>query len=165
MNLTCTALIEKMSDMGKLKKKRVAIAGSTGMVGRRFAELLVRHRWYEIAMLVGHKSIGVGYGETWRNKEASIRSHYGCNFWSMSPCPDQLKERVVQPIDDLLEARNIDLVFSAMPPNAWHLEQQLLDAGYTIFSNSPYGRFEENNPLVVAEVNGEEIRDQKFIKT
>jgi aspartate-semialdehyde dehydrogenase len=77
-------------------------------------------------------------------------------FWSMKPCPDQLKERVVQPIDDLLEARNIELVFSAMPPNVWHLEQRLLDAGYTVFSNSPYGRFEENNPLVVAEVN----RDQ-----
>lgn len=151
--------------MAKPRKKRVAIVGSTGMVGRRFAELLVRHPWYEIVMLVGHKSIGAGYGVIWRNKEASIRSHYGGDFWSMSPCPDQLKERVVQPIDDLLEAQNIDLVFSAMPPNAWQLEQQLLDAGYTIFSNSPYGRFEENNPLVVAEVNGEEIRDQKFIKT
>jgi aspartate-semialdehyde dehydrogenase len=151
--------------MTKFSRKRVAIAGSTGMVGRRFAELLSRHPWYEIAMLVGYKSTKTSYGEVWRQKEATIRDHYGGDFWIMRPCPDQLKERRVQPIDDLFDAQDIDLVFSAIPPNVCHLEQRLLDNGYTLFSNSPYGRFEEDNPLVVAEVNGEEIRDQKFIKT
>ena len=151
--------------MSKFKKKRVAIAGSTGMVGRKFAELLDRHPWYEIAMLVGYKSTKADYGEVWRQKEASICDHYGGDFWSMRSCPDRLKERRVQPIDDLFEAKNIDLIFSALPPNVCHLEQQLLDARYILFSNSPYGRFDEHNPLLVAEVNGEDIKDQRFIKT
>lgn len=151
--------------MTELKKKKIAIIGSTGMVGRRLAELLVNHPWYEIAMLIGYKSLGVRYVGIWERKEASMRNHYGKEFWNLRPCPDQLKEKRIQSFEDLLESHHIDLIFSAMPPNAWQLEQKLLDAGHTIFSNSPYGRFEEENPLVVAEVNGEEIIGQKFIKT
>jgi aspartate-semialdehyde dehydrogenase len=73
--------------MTKPRKQRVAIAGSTGMVGRRFAELLVRHPWYEIAMLVGHKSIDQGYGEIWRKKEASASDHYGSDFLEYEAMP------------------------------------------------------------------------------
>lgn len=81
--------------MAKHEKRRVAIAGSTGMMGRRFAELLISHPWYEIAMLVGHKSTGGNYGEIWDRKEASSRDHYGKEFWSMRPCPYRLKGRRV----------------------------------------------------------------------
>lgn len=52
-----------------------------------------------------------------------------------------------------------------MPLNVGGLEQELLATGYTVFSNSPYGRLEQGNPLVVTEVNGEEIKNQTFIKT
>ena len=150
--------------MDKREKKRIAIVGATGMVGRKFAELLVDHPWYEISMLVGLKSVGAGYGEVWDRKEEYMREHYGQHFWTIRPCPKELRDRQVQSFNQLLEAKIIDIVFSAIPPNAWHLEQQLLETGFIIFSNSPFGRFEKENPLVVAEVNGEELTDQRFIK-
>jgi aspartate-semialdehyde dehydrogenase len=148
----------------KREKQRIAIAGATGMVGRKFAELLVDHPWYEISMLVGFKSVGTSYGEVWDRKEDRMREHYGQHFWTVRPCPEELRNRQVQSFNKLLEAKTIDIVFSAIPSNAWHLEQQLLETGFTIFSNSPFGRFEKENPLVVAEVNGEELTDQQFIK-
>ena len=150
--------------MKKREKKRVAIAGATGMVGRRFAELLTSHPWYEIAILGGYKSVGARYGEIWDHKEACLREHYGEHFWTARPCPEQLVDIQVQPFDALLESKAIDIVFSAISSNASHLERQLLETGVTIFSNSPYGRFDEGIPLIVAEVNGDEVTDQQFIK-
>src|SRR5262249_29550186 len=160
----CDGCVRPEFDMNKPEKKRVAIAGATGMVGRRFAELLVDHPWYTIEMLVGYKSAGMSYGEIWDEKEAALGEHYGKQFWVRQPCPEQLKCRQVQSFDELLDSEAIELVFSAIPHNVWQLEQQLIRRGFTIFSNSPYGRFEEENPLVVAEVNGEEIATQQFIK-
>jgi aspartate-semialdehyde dehydrogenase len=150
--------------MNERKKLRVAIAGATGMVGRKYAELLINHPWYEVAMLVGFKSAGVDFGRVWSKKESDLSRHYGQHFWVESRCPQEFRERQVQPFEALLQDRTIDIVFSAIPPNVYHLEQQLLEAGFTVFSNTPYGRFEKENPLVVAEVNGEEISNQRFIK-
>jgi aspartate-semialdehyde dehydrogenase len=150
--------------MNEYEKKRIAIIGATGMVGRRFAELLINHPWYEVAMLVGFKSVGASYGKVWDQKEAHMREHYGSHFWVARPCPEQLRDRQVQSFDALLKTKTIDIIFSAIPENAWYLEQQLLEAGFIIFSNSPYGRFEEENPLIVAEVNGDDLTGQRFIK-
>jgi aspartate-semialdehyde dehydrogenase len=150
--------------MNKHKRMKVAIVGATGMVGRKFAELLIDHPWYEVAMLVGFRSAGVGLGSVWDEKEAKLYTHYGQDFWTKSRCPDELRDRQVHSFDALLEDRTIDIIFSAIPPSAWHLERQLLQMGRTVFSNSPYGRFDEENPLVVAEVNGEELVGQQFIK-
>lgn len=150
--------------MNKHKKMKVAIAGATGMVGRKFAEMLIDHPRYEIAMLVGFRSAGACLGKVWDEKEANLHAHYGQDFWKKSRCPEELRDRQVQSFDALLEDRTIDIVFSAIPPNAWHLERQLLQAGFTVFSNSPYGRFDEETPLVVTEVNGGDLADRRFIK-
>ena len=147
-----------------IKKKVVAILGSTGMVGRRFAELLIEHPWFEVGMLVGHKSINESYQEVWERKESAMEAHYGKGFWQKKPFPESLRGYRVQSFEDLLNADSIDLVFSAVAAEVGHLEQVLLDKGFTVFSNSPYGRFEEKNPLVIPEVNGHEIESQKFIK-
>jgi len=150
--------------MNRRKKMKVAIAGATGMVGRKFAELLIGHPHYEIAMLVGFRSAGASLGRAWDEKEANLYTHYGQDFWRKSRCPEELRDRQVQSFNALLEDGTVDIVFSAIPPNAWHMERQLLQAGLTVFSNSPYGRFDEENPLVVAEVNGEDLAGRQFIK-
>jgi aspartate-semialdehyde dehydrogenase len=150
--------------MSQWKKKRAAIAGATGMVGRRFAKLLIDHPWYEIAMFVGFKSVGEAFGRVWDEKEADLCDHYSNHFWMENSCPEELRDKQIQSFDALLEDKTIDIVFSAIPLNAWRLERQLIEAGFTIFSNSPYGRFDEEYPLVVAEVNGKELNDQQFIK-
>ena len=148
-----------------INKRKVAILGSTGMVGRRFAELLVDHPWFEIGMLVGFKSIGESYEQVWKRKERLMEEHYGPGIWKQRPFPDELRGHVVSSIDDLLDQDAIDTVFSAVAAEVGHIEQQLLDHGYQVFSNSPYGRFEKDNPLVIAEVNGDEIDGQRFIKS
>jgi aspartate-semialdehyde dehydrogenase len=149
----------------KINKRKVAILGSTGMVGRRFAELLVDHPWFEIGMLVGFKSIGESYEQVWERKEKLMEEHYGSTIWKKRAFSDKLRGHLVRSFDDLLEFESIDTVFSAVPAEVGHLEQQLLTNGYQIFSNSPYGRFEKENPLVIAEVNGDEIISQRFIKS
>jgi aspartate-semialdehyde dehydrogenase len=150
--------------MNKHKRMKVAIVGATGMVGRKFAELLIDHPWYEIAMLAGFRSAGVSLGKVWDEKDANLYTYYGRDFWKRIQCPEELRDIQVQSFDALLEDRTIDIVFSAIPLNACHLERQLLEAGFTVFSNSPYGRFDEENPLVVAEVNGEDLAGRRFIK-
>lgn len=143
---------------------KIAIAGATGMVGRKFAELLSDHPWYEIVSLAGFKSAGAAFGEIWEKKESELSAHYGEQFWTRSTCPETLREKPIQNFESLLENRSVDFVFSAIPPNVCDLEQRLLEAGFMVFSNTPFGRLEKQNPLVVAEVNGDEIRTQKFIK-
>jgi len=149
----------------KTKKRKVAILGATGMVGRRFAELLVDHPWFEPAVLVGFKSIGESYERVWERKEQLMEEHYGSSIWKQRAFPEKLRGQLVRSFADLLEYDSIDTVFSAVPAEVGHLEQQLLSNGYRVFSNSPYGRFEKENPLVIAEVNGDEIINQNFIKS
>ena len=149
----------------KTTKKRVAILGATGLVGRRFVELLADHPWFQIELLVGDKSNGEDYGSVWRRKEALLQDHYGDQVWcTQKSCPPEFVYKKVSTFEEVLASRAIDLVFSAVPENAGHLEQQLADRGLPVFSNSPHGRFEEANPLIVTEVNGNLIGKQPFIK-
>ena len=142
----------------------VAVLGATGMVGRRFAELLHDHPWFRLGMLIGHKSIGEPYGRVWARKEAAVSAHYWQGRLPGRPCPPALRDEPVRSVEDLLRAPPVDLVFSAVPQGFGEVEQAVLDRGHLMFSNSPHGRFEGGNPLVVAEVNGGEIERQRFIK-
>src|SRR5438067_10396041 len=119
-----------------INKRKVAILGSTGMVGRRFAELLVDHPWFEIGMLVGFKSIGESYEQVWERKEKLMAEHYGSTIWKKRAFPEKLRGYLVRSFDDLLEFDSINTIFSAVPAEVGHLEQQLLDNGCQIFSNS-----------------------------
>jgi aspartate-semialdehyde dehydrogenase len=51
-----------------------------------------------------------------------------------------------------------------LPERAGVVEAKLLEAGKTVFSNSPYRRFDENAALVVTEVNGSQMRGCHLIK-
>ena len=76
-------------------KLRVAILGATGLVGRRFVELLLDHPWFQIELLVGDKSIGEDYGTVWKRKEDALRNHYGEHFWEVRNCPPAYQHRPV----------------------------------------------------------------------
>ena len=146
------------------KKKRAAILGATGMVGRRFAELLVEHPWFEIGLLVGSGvSSGQTYRSVWEEKEQALVDHYGPAAWRGRPFDERLGDIRVGRYEDI-ETSNIDFVFSSVPESAGHAEQELIDRGYMVFSNSPFGRFSAENPLVVPEVNRGEMEGRRFIK-
>ena len=147
-----------------MNKKSVAILGATGMVGRRFAELLIDHPWFEIAMLVGSgTSVGETYESVWETKETALQEHYGKDIWNTRPFPSQLRDRRIHDFEDIFDS-GVDFVFSSVPERAGESERALLDHDFMVFSNSPYGRFEACNPLVVAEVNRQEMRGKRFIK-
>jgi len=150
--------------MRKEKKRSVAILGATGMVGRRFAELLINHPWFELVMLVGDKSVNECYESVWRRKEAQLQGHYGGDAWFVRPFPEALKEVRVSSFEELLNSTSVDLVFSSIQASFGHLESELLKNGFTVISNSPYRRLEEGVPLIVTEINGNLIEDQQYIK-
>lgn len=146
------------------KKKRVAILGATGMVGRRFAELLVDHPWFEIGLLVGSGvSAGETYRSVWEGKEGALVDHYGGAIWTARGFEERLGDMRVGRYEDI-EGADIDFVFSSVPENAGASERGLLERGYKVFSNSPFGRFDDDNPLVVPEVNRDEMKGKSFIK-
>lgn len=145
-------------------KQSVAILGATGLVGRRLAELLIDHPWFEIGMLVGsNASNDQIYEDVWTMKELALQQHYGPDTWHPHPFPEGLRGLSVHCFEDLL-ASDISLVFSSIPTRGSSREELLLESEKIVFSNSPYGRFLPQNPLVIAEVNKHTIRDQRFIK-
>lgn len=147
-----------------MKKKPVAVLGATGMVGRRLVERLINHPWFDVQMIVGSSgSTGEAYAHSWKRKETEIQDYYGMPLWKSAPVPEQVQHRYVQGFEELLES-DIELIFSSVPERASELEKKLLDKGCILFSNSPYGRLEDKNPLVVPEVNGEIMKKQRFIK-
>jgi aspartate-semialdehyde dehydrogenase len=150
--------------MREEKKRSVAILGATGMVGRRFAELLINHPWFELVTLVGDKSVNESYESVWERKEAQLQRHYGGDYWSVRPFPEALRGRRVASFEELLNSTSVDLVFSSIHANYGHLESELINRGFTVISNSPHRRLEEGVPLIVTEVNGDLIESQQYIK-
>lgn len=151
-------------DGEKIMKRKVAIVGATGLVGRRMAELLIDHPWFELGMIVGSsESADATYRHVWTKKETALQEHYGLHFWKPRPFPEALAGWRVSAFEELL-ASDIQMVFSSVPERAGSFEEQLLETGRTLFSNSPYGRFEQANPLVVPEANRAAMHNHRFIK-
>src|SRR4051794_21828669 len=101
-----------------MKKKTVAILGATGMVGRRFAELLVDHPWFEIGLHVGSgASAGETYASVWQSKEAALQDHYGEAIWTKRGFEKRLGDVRVGRFEDIATS-GVDLVFSSVPESA-----------------------------------------------
>jgi aspartate-semialdehyde dehydrogenase len=143
---------------------KVGLIGATGMVGRRLAQLLANHPWFEAVIFVGSdSSTGMPYRMVWEKKEKMLQDHYGVHLWKPLPFPDFLEDVTIAPFDDLLNS-DVSVVFSSLPDRAGILEARLLESGKTVFSNSPYRRFDEDATLAVTEVNGNEIGKHSLIK-
>src|SRR6266853_3956208 len=143
---------------------KVGLLGATGMVGRRMAQLLIDHPWFEPVIFVGSEaSIGKSYRLVWEYKEKLLQDHYGAQLWKLQQFPRALDGITIAGFQDLFDSE-IEIVFSSLPERAGCFEAALLDSGRTVFSNSPYRRFDDSAALVVAEVNGTEMSDRHLIK-
>jgi aspartate-semialdehyde dehydrogenase len=146
-----------------VKRKRVAILGATGMVGRRLAGLLSNHEQLEPALLVGSSaSETASFESVWRTKEEAARRHYG-DFWSAGSFPERLQGTRVGTFAELM-ASDIEVVFSSVPERAGPLEAELVKSGRMVFSNSPYARFDEGVPVIVPEVNAKTLGRERLVK-
>jgi len=119
--------------------KKLAILGATGLVGQRFIQLLSGHPFFEISALAA-------------SDNSSGKKYIEAVHWHLNtPIPDKVKGMVVRDCRPDFEA---DYVLSALPSDvAGPIEEELLAAGYIIFSNAASHRLNQSVPIVVPEVN------------
>ena len=119
----------------------VAILGASGLVGQRLQELLHNHPFFTVVAIAGSpKSVGLMYEEIeWRLE--SQRPNYDILICSMSDIPD------------------VDIAFSALPDKVAEIvEPSLVARGIHVFSNSSAYRRIAGIPLVIPEVNPEDMQ-------
>ncbi|WP_018963791.1 aspartate-semialdehyde dehydrogenase [Coprothermobacter platensis] len=119
--------------------KRVAILGATGLVGQRFVQLLANHPYFEISALAA-------------SNMSAAKPYKEAVAWRLdTPIPENVMDMIVQECKPTFEC---DYVFSALPSDiAGPIEDEFINAGYTVFSNAASHRMDDNVPLVIPEVN------------
>lgn len=129
-----------------MDKLKVAILGATGLVGQWFVKLLAQHPWFEISYLGASPS-------------SAGRTYKQVVHWILdNEPPDEVNDMVVGLSEAEALPKNIDLVFSALPPEvALDIELKLVKEGFTVISNASPLRLEKDIPLIVPEVNSEHL--------
>ncbi|HEY85847.1 MAG TPA: aspartate-semialdehyde dehydrogenase, partial [Chloroflexi bacterium] len=127
-----------------MQKLKVGVLGATGSVGQRFVQLLADHPFFEMtALAASERSVDKTYREA-------------CNWFISADIPGKAAEMIVQPIDTSLDCQ---LVFSALPGEAAQLHEEAFAlAGYGVMSNVSAHRYDDDVPLVTAEVNPDHLQ-------
>lgn len=125
-------------------KTPVAVLGATGLVGQRLLVLLARHPWFEaVELAASPMSAGKPYGQIVRWRQSS-------------PLPEELARRTVLACDPV-EVK-APLVFSALDASvAGPTEEAFAKEGRAVVSNARSHRMEEDVPLLIPEVNPEQL--------
>ena len=119
----------------------VAILGATGLVGQSFVRLLTNHPWFKIEKLVAsERSKGKKYKEIAE--------------WSSGDIGDI----EIESLEDFLKNPDVDLVFSALPSSIAGKVEEKLAEKIPVFSNASSHRYEDDVPILVPEVNAEQLK-------
>lgn len=132
------------------EKIKVAVLGVTGMVGRRFLELLTDHPYFELAAgCASDASCGRTLGERLGLTDSGLCEAYG-DLMLTTPDPAEL-------------VRNgIKIAFSALPADiATDIETQLAQQGVYVFSNARSHRNSPHVPILIPEINMQHIEAVK----
>lgn len=125
------------------KKRRVAVLGATGTVGQRIVSLLDGHPDFEVsALAASERSAGKTYGEA-------------VNWQIDRPMPEAVSGmRVVEAGPEV----DCDLALSSLDAAvAGPIEDALADKGIPVISNARNHRMEDDVPLLIPEVNPEQL--------
>src|SRR5436853_6468808 len=140
-----------MTISNKKKKKqrgeeiRAGLLGSTGAVGQRYINMLARHPFIRLEVLMGGQSAGKKYGDA---------VHW---LYSESLPEEFAKKEVKRAIPE--SAAGCDVVFSALPSEvAKELEPEFARSGVAVVSEASAHRMDEDVPLVIPEVNAGHVR-------
>jgi aspartate-semialdehyde dehydrogenase len=127
-----------------MDRLKVYIIGATGLVGQRYVQLLASHPWFEI--------VGLAASE---KSEGKTLSQIG---WVLEePPPPHLADMKIEKID-VDKIPKVDFVFSALPSEvAAKVEPELAARGHTVVSNASNMRMDPDVPLVVPEINPEDL--------
>ncbi len=126
-----------------MQKITVGILGATGSVGQRFVQLLSNHPWFELtAVAASERSAGKPYREA-------------CHWFLATDIPENVADMVVQAVEPNLDCQ---LVFSALPSDwAGPVEEAFAAADYGVLTNVKSHRYDEDVPLLTAEVNPDHL--------
>jgi aspartate-semialdehyde dehydrogenase len=130
------------------RKLRVAVVGATGIAGQQFVDVLRDHPWFEIAVLAAsERSAGKSYAEALRDpKTGALR------WWcGVPPPPAVLELSVIE--GSRLDARAVDLVFSAIESEPARELEPRWAAARPVISTASAFRYEEDVPLLIPGVN------------
>jgi aspartate-semialdehyde dehydrogenase len=128
-------------------RRRVALAGATGVAGQQFLVSLEDHPWFELTTLAAsQRSAGKSYAE-------AITDAAGHRQWF---CEEPLPEAFARmPVVDSeqLDLKDIDLVFTAVESGAARALEEKLAARVPVVSTSSAFRYEDDVPILVPGVN------------
>ena len=110
-----------------MDKLKVGILAGTGMVGQKYISLLENHPWFEVTYVCASpRSAGKKYSEAVEGR------------WHMqSDIPEEVKDIVVENVEQVEKAKSCDFVFSALgsgPAKEW--EHKYAEAGVPVVSNA-----------------------------
>lgn len=128
-------------------KRKVAILGATGTVGQRFIQILKDHPWFEIEVLAASaRSAGKKYNDA-------------CTWRLSSEMPEEVKEMTVveTSLKDIKAIEDIDLAFSALPSSVAGPIEEEIAKEYPVVSKASAHRLDEDVPLLIPEVNPEQL--------
>ena len=139
------------------EKLKVGILGGTGMVGQRFISLLENHPWFEVAAIAASpRSAGKTYEEAVGGR------------WKMdTPMPEAVKNLIVLNVNDVEHvASQVDFVFSAVDMTKDEIraiEEAYAKTETPVVSNNSAHRWTPDVPMVIPEINPEDVRRHKGI--
>ena len=131
--------------MGKIK---VAILGSTGLVGQQFVRMLDRHPFFEVSALSSSpRSRGRTYEEA-------------ADWIVARTVPEDIRPVVLgDSSPETLRAAGARIVFSALPASvARETERLLAGEGFCVFTNASAFRMAPDVPILIPEVNADHLR-------
>lgn len=122
----------------------VVILGATGAVGQRFVSLLATHSWFEIVgLMASEKSAGRLYRDVVEWKISSSIPENLANTKIKLCDPKQTKAKIA---------------FSGLDSSvAGEIEEKFARAGFVVISNSKNHRMDSDVPLLIPEVNPEQL--------
>ena len=128
-----------------MSKISVAVLGATGMIGQRFIQMLEDHPYFEIeGLYASERSEGKRLGDVLK-----VRDHVYL---------DETMERKIETMDIKKIAKNCRVAFSGIPSDlAGPTETELAEAGVAVFTNAGSHRMDEHVPILIPEVNPDQI--------
>jgi aspartate-semialdehyde dehydrogenase len=128
-----------------MKRISAAVLGATGAVGQRYVNMLGKHPFISLDVLMGGESAGKKYGQA--------------VHWLFSdPIPEEFAQATVR-VAKPESAKGCDVVFSALPSEvARDIEEGFAKASFTVVSEASSHRMDADVPLMIPEVNADHLK-------
>jgi aspartate-semialdehyde dehydrogenase len=136
-----------------VRRRRVAVAGATGVAGQQFLVALDGHPWFElVALAASERSAGKPYREAIRDAKTGAQ-----RWWCVEPPPAAFLDLTVQD-GERLDLDGVDIVFSAMESDAARVLEPRYAKSAGVVSTASAFRYETDVPIIVPGVNWEHAR-------